>query len=125
MTRETRERESPGGVHGVPGGGAWVHSVVGEACTGLDGTDGSVSVSSVLHLVGGRTICHARIRGGEVSKVIVGLRHPDGGYVGRTEGRASTDRGVLSIGTFGRLKSDYDISVAKEDVRLEQNRCRG
>jgi hypothetical protein len=56
MTRKTRDRVSPGGVHGVPGGGAWVHSVVEAASTGLDGTEGSVSVSCVLHLVGGRPI---------------------------------------------------------------------
>lgn len=62
MTRDTRDRASPGGVHGVPGGGAWVRSVVKAASTGLDGTEGSVSVSCVLHLVGGRPICHARIR---------------------------------------------------------------
>lgn len=64
VTCEMRERESPGGVHGIPGGGTCVHLVVGAAGTGLDGTEGSVSESRVLHLVGRRSICHARIRGG-------------------------------------------------------------
>jgi hypothetical protein len=65
MTRGTRERASPGGAHGAPGcGAARVHSVIGVgvgACTGLPGAEGSESVSCVLHLVGGRTICYARI----------------------------------------------------------------
>jgi hypothetical protein len=57
MTRETREREreSPGGAQGDPGGGARVRSAAG---TGLAGADGSVSVSHVLRL---RMICCARI----------------------------------------------------------------
>jgi hypothetical protein len=31
----------------------------------------------------------------------------------------------MSIGMFGRLKRDYDVSVAEEAVQLERNRCWG
>ena len=67
MTRATSESESPRGAHGTPVGGTGlrVRSIVVAAATGLDGTDGSVSVSFVqlLRLVNSRTICYARICG--------------------------------------------------------------
>jgi hypothetical protein len=69
VTRATSESESPGGAHGEPAGGTGLlRSVdVKAATTGLDGTDGSVSVSYVLlRLVNSRTICYVRIWRSEV-----------------------------------------------------------
>jgi hypothetical protein len=70
MTRATSESESPGGAHGAPAGGPRLRSIVVAAATGLDGTDGSVSVSFVLllRLINSRTLCYARIRGNEVGE---------------------------------------------------------
>jgi hypothetical protein len=58
------ESESPGGAQGEPAGGTvfLLRSIVVKAATGLDGADGSVSVSFVLlRLVNSRTICYVRI----------------------------------------------------------------
>jgi hypothetical protein len=64
MTRATSESKSPGGVHGeLAGGAAGLRSIaLAAGATGLDGTDGSVSVSFVvlLRLVNSRTIRYAR-----------------------------------------------------------------
>lgn len=71
MTRATRESEgeSPGGAHDAPAGGIWPRSIVVAAATGLDGTDGSESVSIVLlRRVNSRTICYARICRSEVGE---------------------------------------------------------
>ena len=54
--------ENPRGAQGAPVGGIGPRSIVVAAAVGLDGTDGSVSVSFVLlRLVNSRTICYARI----------------------------------------------------------------
>jgi hypothetical protein len=63
MTRATSESESenksPGGAHGVPGGAGLRSIVVVATAIGLDGADGSVSVSFVLlRLVNSRTISY-------------------------------------------------------------------
>ena len=60
--------ESDGGAQGEPAGGTgFLRSIVVKAATGLDGTDGSVSVSFVLlRLVNSRTICYVRICRSEV-----------------------------------------------------------
>ncbi len=63
MMRATNESESvsksPRGAHGVPGGAGLRSIVVVAATIGLDGADGSVSVSFVLlRLVNSRTISY-------------------------------------------------------------------